>query len=198
MPRKRVTEADRAARLAERQAAASDASKSAEGLGVPTDSGDALVELLEALRAGWVEHGAPGSEARKLTLPLAERVVVWVTEGLTPRRALAGLAVSPSTIQRWTKEAEKGTEPYRSFLEALQRATVIAERALLKVVRTHAVSDPKLALRMLEIIDPERYGPPPPREANHNLRPQFAGATVTKQNLLPPIEKGEFDEDSAS
>lgn len=195
MPKKR-TEAEKAKVLAERQDAASDASPNAEGLGVPSDSADALTELLDALRANWRDHGAPGSEARKLTLTLAERTVSWVAEGMSSAGALRALAISASTRQRWSKLASDGVEPYRSFLEALLRAEGIAELGYLRVVKRHAIDDPKLALRMLEILDPDRYGPPKRDPESSNLRPQFLGATVTKSNLLPPIEKGEFDEDS--
>jgi hypothetical protein len=192
VPTKRLTEADRARRLAERQDAASDASSTGEGLGVPSDSEDALQELLAALRANWVEYGREGSEARKLTLPLAERVVTWVAEGLAPRRALSGMPVSASTIERWTKLGSDGVEPYRSFLEAIARAKVIAERSLLAVVRRHAIDDPKLALRMLEILDPDRYGPPKrTSDEGGNVRPQFSGATVTSAKALPPLAEYE-------
>jgi hypothetical protein len=190
VPRKRVTEADRDKRLAERQEAASDASATAEGLGVPTDSENALEELLVALRAGWVDHGAPGSEARKLTLALAERTVCWIAEGMATGDALRTLAVSRDTRSRWSKLAADGVEPYRSFYEAMLRAEGLAELGYLRVVKRHAIDDPKLALRMLEILNPERYVAQPNASAS-NTRPQFSGATVTGAKALPPLAEYE-------
>lgn len=72
-------------------------------------------------------------------------------------RAAQCAGVGVSTYKVWVQRADKGEEPYASFLAEVKDAEATAERALLGLIRKHAVETWQAAAWLLERRYPKRY-----------------------------------------
>jgi transposase len=95
----------------------------------------------------------------KLTPEIGARIAKAVAAGNYPEVAAESEGVGKSTFYRWMEQgARDESGPYKEFREAITRARARAERKMVRIVRTAAITEPQSAQWYLERSAADRWG----------------------------------------
>jgi transposase len=99
------------------------------------------------------------------TPEVTRRICEALRAGCTRDAAAAAGLVSRAAMARWIVKGNEGIDPYREFVEQVQRAEDEAEQLLLLAIQAQAPQDWKAAAWILERRRPNHWG----RTQRHEL-----------------------------
>ena len=94
----------------------------------------------------------------KLTPEVQARIVKAIAAGNYPEIAAESEGVGKTAYYGWMERGRKGESPYAEFAEAVTRARARAERKMVRIVRTAAITEPQSAQWYLERSAADRWG----------------------------------------
>lgn len=94
----------------------------------------------------------------KLTPEVQAAIVKGVRAGNYPEIAAQSQGIHRATFFAWMERGRTGEAPYSDFRDAVTRAKAWAERKMVRVVRTAAVTDSRAAEWYLERSASDRWG----------------------------------------
>lgn len=94
----------------------------------------------------------------KLTPETQAAIVKAVRAGNYPEIAAQSVGVASSTYFGWMERGRAGESPFAEFSEAITQARALAERKMVRIVRTAALDDPRAAEWYLERSASDRWG----------------------------------------
>ncbi len=95
----------------------------------------------------------------KLTPAVQETICNAIRMGNYLVTAAKAAGVSIDSLQRWRRLGEEGTEPFASFLAAVEQADTACETRLVQIMYDAAPQDYRAARDMLMRRFPERWAP---------------------------------------
>lgn len=111
----------------------------------------------------------------KLTEYTSALLLAQIRKGHSNRSACRLVDIDYSTFKRWMRTGRAaGADPeYRAFYAQVMRARTERVDKLLEYAEVHAKNDPKTALALLAVYEPEMFGKPEERNINMNIRGQI-------------------------
>jgi hypothetical protein len=98
---------------------------------------------------------ARGAQETQLTNQVAEKILSAKRGGASNKAAGAFAGINESTLSRWL---HRTGEPYETFTRLMGEAEQYPKLFLLDGIMANAYSDPDVALKLLERLEPETYG----------------------------------------
>src|ERR1019366_5999605 len=120
----------------------------------------ALVPELDGLGGDDLDSLPPiprKGKPTKLTPALQDKICTLVRAGNYLTIACRASGISLDSLQRWRKRGEAGEDPFREFLEALQKAEDDHEIAAVAAIHLAGAKDWRAHLEILSRISPERW-----------------------------------------
>jgi len=94
----------------------------------------------------------------KLTPEVQAAIVKGVRAGNYPEVAAESEGIHRATFYGWMERGRLGESPYSDFRDAITRARAAAERKMVRIVRTAAITDSRAAEWYLERSASDRWG----------------------------------------
>lgn len=125
-----------------------------------------------------------------LTPDLHARIVKAIAAGNYPEVAAESEGIAKRTFYRWMEQGARddGAEIYRQFRQAVTRARARAERKMVRIVRTAAITEPQSAQWYLERSAADRWGRRDKVTVENAVRDELTQALAKLEAALSPEE----------